>query len=383
MALGLLAITATPASASVLHDRRDTDGPLDILKVEIGQTVRGMTIKARIHGPVNRGALDPTPHPGSQTPHFLCVVMKERTGHKTLRLCPAGQPQRLGVQTFGAAGRLRAQRKIRMRVLEHSRHVLRVRFSPQKAGIQPERYRVHATSGWSGPACSSPCRDRAPGGRTVGFRVRPVVVTGCHDSGIGAVHNGSRRHKRIALTFDDGPSAYTAQVISVLSHHHAFGTFFEVGQEVSGRAAVMRSAVAHGDELGDHSMHHSAMPSGSDIAEAARVIKRASGFRPCLFRPPGGAYNSDEVATAQARGMSTILWDVDPQDWSRPGSSAIYDRVVTNARPGSIVIMHDGGGDRSETVAALPAIIRNLKSRGYHLVTVSELLGQPLRYRLG
>ena len=358
-------------------------GPLDIVQVKVGQTVKGMTITARVRGPIDRGALDPTPGRGDQTSHFICLEMKRRGRGRVQRLCLAGQPGRLGVETFGAAGRLRSQHTLRVRMLQTSQHVLRARFSPQKAGVSPGRYRLHATSDWSGPACTSSCRDRAPSGRTIGFRVRSLQVAGCDDSGVGAVHNGSRAHKRIALTFDDGPSAYTAQVISILSRYHVHGTFFEVGQEVAGRAAVMKSALAHGDELGDHSMHHSVLPSRADIAETARVIQRASGFRPCLFRPPYGAYNSAEVANARAEGMSTILWDVDPSDWSRPGTSAIYERVVSNARSGSIVIMHDGGGDRSETVAALPAIIRNLKSRGYRLVTVSDLLGQPLRYRLG
>jgi peptidoglycan/xylan/chitin deacetylase (PgdA/CDA1 family) len=383
VAIPALAIASAPASATVLHDRRDADGPLDIVKAKVGQSVEGMTFKARVRGPIDRGALDPTPRQGDHTPHFICLVMELRGRGQVKRLCPAGQPGRLGVQTFGAAGRLRSQRTIRMPSLEASEHVLRARFSPQEAGVSPGRYRLHATSDWSGPECTSSCRDRAPGGRSIGFRVRPLVVAGCDDSGIGAVRNGSRAHRRIALTFDDGPSSYTAQVVSILSRYHVFGTFFEVGQEVAGRAAVMKSALAHGDELGDHSMHHSAMPSRADIAETARVIERASGFTPCLFRPPYGAYDSREVERASAEGMSTILWDVDPSDWSRPGSSTIYQRVVTNARPGSIVIMHDGGGDRSQTVAALPGIIRNLKSRGYELVTVSELLGQPLLYRLG
>jgi peptidoglycan/xylan/chitin deacetylase (PgdA/CDA1 family) len=383
LAIAITVLAPAPASASVLHDRLDAAGPLDIVKASVSQSVGGMTIRARVRGPIDRGALDPTPAGGDPTPHFLCIDMKRRGRGRVQRLCPAGQPGRLGVETFGAAGRLRSQRTIRTRTFQASQHVLHVGFSPQRAGVSRGRYRVHATSDWSGPACASSCRDRAPNGRTIGFHVRPVRVAGCDDSGIGAVRNGSRAHKRIALTFDDGPSAYTAQVISILSRYHAYGTFFEVGQEVAGRAAVMKSALAHGDELGDHSMHHSVLPSRADIAHTARVIERASGFRPCLFRPPYGAYNSAEVRRARAEGMSTILWDVDPADWSRPGASAIYARVVSNARPGSIVIMHDGGGDRSQTVAALPAIIRKLKSRHYRLVTVSDLLGQPLRYRLG
>ena len=79
--------------------------------------------------------------------------------------------------------------------------------------------------------------------------------------------------------------------------------------------------------------------------------------------------------------MGTIVWSVDPRDWSRPGTGAIYSRVVSAAHAGSIVILHDGGGNRSETVAALPRIIRTLKGRGLRLVTVSQLLGQPMSWR--
>ena len=74
--------------------------------------------------------------------------------------------------------------------------------------------------------------------------------------------------------------------------------------------------------------------------------------------------------------MTTVIWDVDPRDWSTPGTDAIYSRVVSATRPGSIILMHDGGGNRAETVAALPHIIKTLRSRGYHFVTVSKLLGQ-------
>jgi peptidoglycan/xylan/chitin deacetylase (PgdA/CDA1 family) len=144
----------------------------------------------------------------------------------------------------------------------------------------------------------------------------------------------------------------------------------------------MREALANGDELGDHTMHHPIGASQADIAEVASLMEKATGFRPCLFRPPYGAYDSTEVARARAERMSLVTWDVDPQDWALPGSDAIYQRVVGNAHSGSIVLMHDGGGNRSETVAALPRIIATLHQRGYKLVTVSQLLGQKMIYKL-
>jgi peptidoglycan/xylan/chitin deacetylase (PgdA/CDA1 family) len=112
------------------------------------------------------------------------------------------------------------------------------------------------------------------------------------------------------------------------------------------------------------------------MAATSNRINAVTGFRPCLFRPPGGAYDSRVVSDARSLGMTTVNWDVDPIDWSTPGSDAIYQRVVSHVQPGSIVLMHDGGGNRSQTVAALPRIIQNLKGRGYHFSTVSQMLGQ-------
>ena len=123
---------------------------------------------------------------------------------------------------------------------------------------------------------------------------------------------------------------------------------------------------------------------GSEIGEIAPVsslIEGATHFRPCLFRPPGGGVDSAVIDTAGALGMRTVTWDVDPSDWSNPGSGAVYGRVVDAVQPGSIVVMHDGGGDRAGTLAALPSIIDTLRGRGYGFATVSELLGDKLLYR--
>jgi peptidoglycan/xylan/chitin deacetylase (PgdA/CDA1 family) len=117
-----------------------------------------------------------------------------------------------------------------------------------------------------------------------------------------------------------------------------------------------------------------------EITSAAGAIHKATGFRPCLFRAPYGAVSSSLIGLARGLGFTTIQWDVDPQDWARPGSGAIYARVVGNVRNGSIVLMHDGGGPRSQTLAALPGIIHTLKARGYGFVTVDQLTGARLRY---
>lgn len=105
-----------------------------------------------------------------------------------------------------------------------------------------------------------------------------------------------------------------------------------------------------------------------------RRIEEAAHFKPCLFRPPGGGVDSSVIAAAAVLGMWTVTWDVDPTDWSNPGSGAVCSHIAEATRPGSIVLMHDGGG-RSGALAALPGIIDTPRGRGYRFTTVTELLG--------
>jgi peptidoglycan/xylan/chitin deacetylase (PgdA/CDA1 family) len=166
----------------------------------------------------------------------------------------------------------------------------------------------------------------------------------------------------------------------VLREFDSQATFFEIGQEISGRAAVMKRVLAQGSEIGNHSLHHELNPSSASLHETNRLIRRATGFRPCDFRPPGGHVNAGLVSRAHAEHMVTVDWDVDPRDWADPGVGAIASNVIANARNGSIVVMHDGGGPRGETVAALPAILSHFRHRGYRFVTVAELLGNQFVY---
>ena len=137
--------------------------------------------------------------------------------------------------------------------------------------------------------------------------------------------------------------------------------------------------------VGDHTWNHANVSGGGafaagQITSTASAIQRAAGFRPCLFRAPGGAVSSSLVGVARGLGFTTIQWDVDPQDWALPGSWAISSRILGTVHDGSIVLMHDGGGPRSQTLAALPGVIHALKARGYGFVTVTELTGATLRY---
>jgi peptidoglycan-N-acetylglucosamine deacetylase len=241
-----------------------------------------------------------------------------------------------------------------------------------------------APPGWAPPGgwgpSSGPLTDVAPFASAA--RLKPVdeVPIGCRRGGNPFRTNGARDKKVVALTFDDGPSIYTAQIIGILVRMDAKGTFFVLGQNIPGFERQLQRELAYGFEIGNHSFNHPQYPDAGQLSSTTERIKRAANYTPCLFRPPYGAVNRSLIGRARAQGMMTINWDVDPQDWARPGAGAIYSRIVNNATSGSIILMHDGGGPRNQTVSALPNVIRTLRARGYEFATVSELLGHKFIY---
>jgi peptidoglycan/xylan/chitin deacetylase (PgdA/CDA1 family) len=215
-------------------------------------------------------------------------------------------------------------------------------------------------------------------------------LVGCVASGPKFVFHGPSKPKRIALAFDDGPWYDTPQFLHVLEQKHAVATFFQIGNQISTyggkNGSLEKRMLRDGDMIGDHTWSHPDVSAGgpfarTQIQEAANAIKNATGFYPCLFRAPYGATSPALINLVRQMGMTTIQWDIDPRDWSLPGTQAIYQTVVNNAHPGAITEMHDGGGPRYETVAALPHIIDTLRARGYHFVTVAQLLGYRLIYK--
>ena len=255
-----------------------------------------------------------------------------------------------------------------------------VAFDPADAGLSPHRYEWRVLQS-NGCEVRQHCARTLPARGAETFRLRPVRAVGCTGGSAGLVTNGPRDRKVVALTFDDGPSDYTDDFLAVLREKDVTATFFEVGQVMPGREDTMRQILAQGSEIGDHTMDHVEFPGYAQIAGAAERIAAYTHFKPCLFRPPGGGVDGGTVATAGSLGMRTVNWDVDPRDWSSPGSGAIYANVVGHVQPGSIVVMHDGGGPRGETLAALPRIIDTLRGRGYRFATVTELLGGRILYQ--
>ena len=191
---------------------------------------------------------------------------------------------------------------------------------------------------------------------------------------------GTPRRREVALTFDDGPSQYTPALLRVLRRARAPATFFELGDAVRQRPGVTRLQSRQGFAIGDHTRDHPAMTGLSaasqraEIASAARAIQAAGAPYPRLFRPPFGSFDATTLFELRRAGMLMVLWTVDTKDFSQPGTRRIIYTAVSGARPGAIILMHDGGGPRRQTIAALPRIILRLRQRGYRLVTVPQLV---------
>lgn len=234
------------------------------------------------------------------------------------------------------------------------------------------------------------CGSVREGAELAAFHVQALrAPVTCRPHGGNFFNNGSKRKKVVALSFDDGPSKFTRPVLDDLRRHNVHATFFVVGNLVADDPAALRDVLADGNELGNHTFNHSNMLSlsphdaNAELVGTNRAIRQATGYAPCVFRPPYGLYDKKLIARAKSQGMATIRWSVDSGDYELPTPPAkkLAKGVLDNVKPGSIVLMHDAGGySRAQTVKAVPIIIRKLKQRGYRIVTVSQLLGfKPVR----
>jgi peptidoglycan-N-acetylglucosamine deacetylase len=194
------------------------------------------------------------------------------------------------------------------------------------------------------------------------------------------VARGSPRKREVALTIDEGPAPLTPQFVRTLKGLGAPATFFVVGQQLNSFAAGLREEIRAGFAIGDHTEQHQNLPQlpmrqqNKAIQDAALRIRSSGVPYPRLFRPPYGAFNGQTLSALHGHRMLAVLWTVDTGDFARPGTQAIVDRAVTGAKNGAIILMHDGGGDRSQSLAALPAIVHRLRARGFQLVTVPQML---------
>jgi chitooligosaccharide deacetylase len=198
------------------------------------------------------------------------------------------------------------------------------------------------------------------------------------------IRSGSAATNAVALTFDDGPSPdWTASILTTLEQTHTPATFFVVGASARSYPDLVRRELADGDVIAMHTWDHpymtklSAAARAWELASTANAIHNALGPNYCLpyWRPPFGDYNGAVVAQTTAMGLTTVTWSVDPQDWSEPGVQTIVDRVLSAAKPGSIILLHDGYFHRQQTSEALPLILQGLHDRGLTPVTLPHLLG--------
>nr|WP_174782941.1 polysaccharide deacetylase family protein [Dolichospermum sp. UHCC 0260] len=192
--------------------------------------------------------------------------------------------------------------------------------------------------------------------------------------------------KVIALTFDDGPwPSSTAKVLDILKKNNIKGTFFVVGQNVKNYPDLTKRVVAEGHIIANHTWHHwyhhmNAQAAAYEVANTTDIIYKTTGIKTSLFRPPGGNMRNGVAAYAKSNKYAVIMWSSDSMDYSRPGVPRLINNIFREAKPGGIVLMHDGGGDRSHTVKALPEIISKFRKQGYEFVTVPELLEMQDQY---
>lgn len=185
--------------------------------------------------------------------------------------------------------------------------------------------------------------------------------------------------KVIALTFDDGPSPDTLKILEVLQKHQAVATFFCLGKNLREFPEIAKRVVQAGNAIGNHTWHHyyhnvTEKTASDEIDNTGVHIYRSTSAKSFLFRPPGGRLNNGFADYAKKKNYVVVMWSIDPKDFLQPPASAIARSVLSQAKTGAIVLLHDGGGNRQETIKALSAIIPKLKQQGYRFVTVPQLL---------
>ncbi|MGE5559359.1 MAG: polysaccharide deacetylase family protein [Bacillota bacterium] len=196
------------------------------------------------------------------------------------------------------------------------------------------------------------------------------------------------KDKMIALTFDDGPSpTFTGPVLDLLGKYHAKATFFTIGAQAEKFPAMIRRMIQEGHEIGNHTHLHQEIPGmsenelTSDLIRSHRVIQRIAGVNMKLFRPTSGFYNNTVVKVAHAMNYLVVIWTwgQDSRDWTPISGKAIAQKIIRSIKPGYIILFHDQGGNRRNTIEALEIILPSLQARGFQCVTVSTLITRARR----
>ena len=194
------------------------------------------------------------------------------------------------------------------------------------------------------------------------------------------VSQAGAEKREVALTFDDGPSNFTGGMLDTLKKYDAKATFFALGNQINEFPLPLQRVVAEGHAIGNHTWDHTDLTTLSPKDVRGQLNDNSDAFTgrnlpaPKLFRPPYGAINDRVVDEARRAGMLTVMWSLDTNDYKLPAADVMAAQVLAEVEPGSIILMHDGGGDRTTTSAALPIILKGLKKAGYKMVTVPQLL---------
>jgi len=395
VALSLCSVASASASTTQggePHTVKPEGGTLDLVSSSFGQRNRDLEIVYRAAEPITPKLLDETK--GGE----ICTVFNQASlAARAVCVTRSGGKWQIvsrGEQVLGSVSQPREGE-------------LRLRFEPSAAKLRVGLADVYVKATAAGcadqqptaakgafaqaeiaavPALALPCEHRLPRLGNYQARVWDVVATGCRRHGAGQVSRGPSG-KRIALTYDDGPSTYTPGFLRELRKLGVPATFFMIGQQVSANASLLRSMLRDGHMVANHSWNHANLGAGgagasTQLRDTSAAIRRATGFTPCLFRPPYGSTGADLVRRANAQGMTSVLWSVDPLDWRMPGTGSIVSTVLSQAGGGGIILSHDGGGPRSQTLAAMPQIVHTLKRRGYKFVTLTDLLGYSEQIKL-
>ena len=219
------------------------------------------------------------------------------------------------------------------------------------------------------------------------YPMRQVTTTGRVSGTVASItYHPLGRAKppgEVALSFDDGPwPVSTLRVLKILKHYRAPATFCMVGYEVERYPSIAQAVQQAGMTICNHSWDHPLNPPLVDLTqqhlhdELSRTNDALAslGIQATLFRPPGGSENDAVVQEARNQGMRVVMWSVDPQDWkSNLTAKQVAERVLSRVQAGSIVLLHDGGGDAAHTIKALPAIIKGIRKMGLKLVTIPNL----------
>lgn len=192
----------------------------------------------------------------------------------------------------------------------------------------------------------------------------------------GTYYMANTQEKVIALTFDDGPDPIdTPDVLNILKTKEVRATFFVLGQAARANPFLLKRIALEGHEIGNHSFSHDYQQRRlvEEIKQTDQEVFASTGVHTYYYRPPGGFLSKSQLETVRKNGNVVALWSVDSKDWRNPGVKQIVDNVIKNVFPGAIILLHDGGYQRTQTVKALSPIIDALRERGYRFSTLSEL----------